>query len=113
MRFLYILAGQKGSVYNSCILSNAQTTGGFTTIQERYQLGNVGYENSEFVLLLYQGVRCHLKKVQQVGLKSENAKELFNLRHLSLQNVVECIFRVVKKQQQILSGKGCEYSIET
>jgi hypothetical protein len=38
---------------------------------------------------------------------------LFNLRHSSLRNVIECIFGVLKRQWQILGGKGCEYSIET
>ena len=30
-----------------------------------------------------------------------------------LRNVIECIFGVLKHQWQILSSKGCEYSIET
>jgi len=46
-------------------------------------------------------------------LKLENAKELFNLRHSSLRNVIKRIFRVLKRQWQILGGKGCEYSINT
>jgi len=35
------------------------------------------------------------------------------LRHSSLQNVIECIFKVLKQQWQILGGKDCEYSINT
>jgi hypothetical protein len=38
---------------------------------------------------------------------------LFNLRHSSLRNVIERIFGVLKRQWQILGGKGCEYSIES
>ena len=113
MRFVYILAGQEGSAYDSWVLSNAQAIGGFTTIQGKYQLGGAGYGNSEFVLSLYRGVRYHLKEVRQARLKPENAKELFNLRHSSLRNVIERIFGVVKRQWQILGSKGCEYSIET
>ena len=51
--------------------------------------------------------------MRQADQKPENAKELFNLRHSSLQNVIECIFRVLKRQWQILGEKGCEYSINT
>jgi hypothetical protein len=38
---------------------------------------------------------------------------LFNLRHSSLRNVIERIFGVLERQWQILSSKGCEYSIKT
>jgi hypothetical protein len=82
-------------------------------LQGRYWLSNAGYGNSEFILSPYRNVRCHLKEARQAGLKPENAKELFNLRHSLLRNVVERIFGVVKRQWQILSGKGCEYSIKT
>jgi hypothetical protein len=43
-------------------------------------------------------VRYHLKEVRQADQKLENAKELFNLRHLSLYNVIECIFGVLKRK---------------
>jgi hypothetical protein len=61
----------------------------------------------------YRGVRYHLKEVKQANQKPESAKELFNLRHSLLRNVIERIFGVLKRQWQILGGKGCEYSIET
>jgi hypothetical protein len=51
--------------------------------------------------------------VRQADQRPETAKELFNLRHSSLRNVIERIFGVLKRQWQILGGKGCEYSIET
>jgi hypothetical protein len=35
------------------------------------------------------------------------------LRHSSLRNVIERIFGVLKKQWQIVGGKGYEYSIQT
>ena len=62
---------------------------------------------------LYRGVRYHLKEVRQADQRPENAKELFNLRHSSLRNVIKRIFRVLKWQWQILGGKGCEYSIKS
>ena len=51
--------------------------------------------------------------MRQADQKPKNAKELFNLRHSSLRNVIERIFGVLKQQWQILGGKGYEYSIDT
>jgi hypothetical protein len=113
MRFVYILARWEGSAHDSRVLSDAQAFRGFLTPKGRYWLGDAGYGNSEFVIAPYRGVRYHLKEVQQADLKPENAKELFNLRHSSLRNVIKRIFGVLKRQWQILGGKGCEYSIET
>jgi hypothetical protein len=76
-------------------------------------LGDAGYGPSEFVLTSYRGTRYHLKEVRQADQKPENSRELFNLRHSSLRNVIERIFGVLKRQWQILAGKGAEYSVET
>ena len=38
---------------------------------------------------------------------------MFNLQHSLLRNIIKRIFGVLKRQWQILSSKGCEYSIET
>lgn len=113
MQFVYILAGWEGSAHDSRVLADAQASRGFLTPIGKYWLGDAGYGNSEFVMAPYRGVRYHLKEIRQADQKPENAKELFNLRHSSLRNVIERIFGVLKRQWQILSGKGCEYSIET
>jgi hypothetical protein len=57
-------------------------------------------------------VRYHLKEQRQAGLLPKNTKELFNLQHASLQNVVEQIFGVIKRKFKIL-GAYIEYSIDT
>ena len=113
MQFVYILAGWEGSAHDSRVLYNAQASHGFSTPKGKYWLGDTGYGNSEFVLSPYRGVQYHLKEVRQADQKPQNAKELFNLRHSSLRNVIERIFGVLKRQWQILGGKGCEYSINT
>jgi hypothetical protein len=113
MEFVYILAGWEGSAHDVRVLQNAQMSYGFNTPKGKYWLGDAGYSNSEFVLAPYRGVRYHLKEVKQAGQRPSNAKELFNLRHSSLRNVIERIFGVLKRQWQILAGKGCEYSIDT
>jgi hypothetical protein len=60
----------------------------------------------------YRGVRYHLKEQRQADLRPNTAKELFNLRHASLRNVVERIFGVVKRKFKIL-GSVAEYSINS
>jgi DDE superfamily endonuclease len=82
----------------------------FTTPKGKYWLGDAGYGNSEYVMVLYRGVRYHLKEQRQSNKKPENAKELFNLRHASLRNVIERIFGVVKRKFKILAFKA-EYSL--
>jgi hypothetical protein len=113
MQFMYILAGWEGSAHDSRVLSDAQASQGLLTPKGKYWLGDAGYGNSEFVMAPYRGVRYHLKEVRQADQRPGNAKELFNLRHSSLRNVIERIFGVLKRQWQILGGKGCEYSIES
>jgi DDE superfamily endonuclease len=46
------------------------------------------------------------------GKKPETSKELYNLRHASLRNVIKRIFRVLKRKYQILRTAS-EYSIAT
>jgi hypothetical protein len=113
MEFVYILAGWEGSAHDVRVLQDAQYSRGFNTPKGKYWLGDAGYSNSEFVLSPYRGVRYHLKEVRQADQRPATPKELFNLRHSSLRNVVERIFGVLKRQWQILGGKGSEYSIET
>ena len=51
----------------------------------------------------YRGVRYHLKEFQAGNAGGpRNAKELFNLKHSSLRNVVERCFGVLKKRFPIL-----------
>ena len=112
MEFVYILAGWEGSAHDTAVWRDAKTYRGFTTPQGRYWLGDAGYANTDTVLVPYRATRYHLKEQRNSGLKPENYKELFNLRHASLRNVIERIFGVVKRKYQILRTPS-EYSIET
>jgi hypothetical protein len=77
----------------------------------------------------YRGVRYHLKEQRLASQKCvfylykdlyytnnntrpQNARELFNLRHASLRNVIERIFGVLKRRFKILKTAP-EYSIQT
>lgn len=112
MQFVYVLAGWEGSAHDGRVLQDAQATGRFRTPKGKYWLGDAGYGCTEFVLAPYRGVRYHLKEQRLAGQTPENAKELFNLRHSSLRNVIERIFGVVKRKFKILDI-AAEYSIQT
>ena len=60
----------------------------------------------------YLGLKYHLKEHSKRG--PQNAQELFNHRHSSLQNVIERTFGVLKKRFPII-GSGIEphYSLDT
>jgi DDE superfamily endonuclease len=60
----------------------------------------------------YRATRYYLKEQRLLGKRPENSKELFNLRHASLRNVIERIFGVVKRKYQILKTPS-EYSLDT
>lgn len=112
MQFSYILSGWEGSAHDGTVLRDATFNHGFKTPVGRYWLGDAGYSNADTVLVPYRSTRYHLKEQRLSGQKPENSKELFNLRHASLRNVIERIFGVVKRKYQILQTPS-EYSIDT
>jgi hypothetical protein len=112
LQFTYVLSGWEGSAHDGTVLRDAAFNHGFKTPTGRYWLGDAGYSNSNTVLVPYRSTRYHLKEQRLSGQKPENSKELFNLRHASLRNVIERIFGVVKRKYQILQTPS-EYSIET
>jgi hypothetical protein len=98
IQFVYILAGWEGSAYNTRVLTDTQAFYSFATPSRKYWLGNRGYRNSKFVIVLYRSIQYYLKEARQIDLRPENAKELFNLQYSSLRNVIEYIFGVLKRQ---------------
>jgi hypothetical protein len=63
-----------------------------------------GIPNRRKFLALYRGVRYHLQYFAGHGNDPENEKELFNLRHASLRNVIERIFGVFKSRFTIFKS---------
>jgi hypothetical protein len=112
MEFTYILAGWEGSAHDGTVYRDAHYNQGFITPPMKYWLGDAGYPNTDTILVPYRGTRYHLKEHRLSGKKPENSKELFNLRHASLRNVIERIFGVIKRKYQILNTPS-EYSIDT
>jgi hypothetical protein len=112
MQFTYILAGWEGSAHDGTVLRDAVHNRGFITPPKKYWLGDAGYSNSNTVLVPYRSTRYHLREQRLASQKPANSKELFNLRHASLRNVVERIFGVLKNKYKILRTAP-EYSIDT
>jgi hypothetical protein len=82
----------RGSKGRSCLYSKG-----------KYILGDAGFTNCDFVLTLYRGISYPLKEWEQSKARPQNAKELFNLRHAQLRNIIERIFGVIKKVWKILT----------
>jgi hypothetical protein len=101
LQFCFVLAGWEGSAHDGRVLADAIEKG-FATPTGKYYLGDAGYGLSTTVLTPYRGVRYHLKEWMNNNQRPQNAKELYNLRHASLRNVVERIFGVVKHRFPML-----------
>jgi hypothetical protein len=60
--FLYVLPGWEGSAHNQRVLSDALYWYNLNILPGKYYLGDAGYTNSEYCIVLYRGVRYHLKE---------------------------------------------------
>jgi hypothetical protein len=99
LTFAFGLFGWEGSAHDSRVFDDAKGRG-LPLLPGKYYLGDAGYALSEHVLTPYRGVRYHLKEFEADG--PQNAKELFNLRHSSLRNVIERMYGVLKRRFPIL-----------
>jgi DDE superfamily endonuclease len=112
MNFAYVLAGWEGSAHDGRVLANARTRD-FHAPAGKYYVADGGYSNSDLTLIPYPSVRYHLREQAQAAQRPQNAKELFNLRHASLRNVIERTFGVFKQRFIILQKAPRQYSIKT
>jgi hypothetical protein len=110
LSFAYALYGWEGTAHDSRVLDDAKNKG-LPLIPGKYYLGDAGYGLSTTVLTPYRGVRYHLQEFEINGNGPVNSKELFNLRHSSLRNVVERIFGIVKARFPVLK-KMSPYEFE-
>lgn len=100
LEFTYVLAGWEGSAHDCRVLEDTIVNGGLRVPSGKYLLADAGYYNTDFALTPYRGVRYHLKEQAAANLRPGNKDELFNLRHSSLRNAIERIFRVYKRRFQ-------------
>jgi len=105
MSFRFVFAGFEGSGHDSSVLQKAREAG-FTTPNGCFWLVDAGYSGSDPLLLKpYRRVRYHLHEWSLSGRRPVNEKELFNLRHASLRNVVERSLGVLKARFRLLQAE--------
>ena len=61
----------------------------------------MGYYNINYFLFFYHNVCYYLKEVILAVKKPITLEKFFNFCYFSLQNIVEQIFRIIKRQFQI------------
>ena len=103
MLFTFVLAGWEGSAHDGKVLDDAVEKG-LKVPFGKFWLGDAGYALTRWCLTPYRGVRYHLKEWEKGNAKPQNYKELFNLRHSSLRNVVERTYGVLKNRFPILKN---------
>ncbi|XP_043717748.1 uncharacterized protein LOC122665662 [Telopea speciosissima] len=78
----------------------------------KYYLVDVGFANQRGFLRPYWNVRYHLKEWENNNQAPADKKELFNLRHSKLRNVIERAFNLLKSKFKILKSQA-EYPYKT
>ncbi|CAH9104580.1 unnamed protein product [Cuscuta europaea] len=105
LEFIYILSGWEGSAHDSKLLNDALTRrNGLKVPRGKSFLVDCGFANRRQFLAPFRGVRYHLQDFGGQGCHPENERELFNLRHASLRNVVERIFGIFKSRFAIFKS---------
>lgn len=112
MNFVYVFPGWEGSAHDGRVLADAKAQG-FEAPPGKYYLADSGYSNSDLTLTPYPKVRYHLREYARGIQKPQNGKELFNLRHASLRNVIERTFGVLKARFVILQKAPRRHSIRS
>ncbi|XP_049373406.1 uncharacterized protein LOC125838371 [Solanum verrucosum] len=105
MKFQYVLSSWEGSASDSRVLRNAvweRSQNRLKSPNGKYYIVDAGYANTKGFLAPYRGARYHLREWSQTQ-APQNARELYNLRHSKLRNVVERTFVVLKKRFPILT----------
>jgi hypothetical protein len=119
MHFTYMLSGFQGSAADARVYHVARMTD-FTIPPGKLYLADAGFAACDELLVPYRGVRYHLAEWGRANLlyvaltsypgshtyafhgRPCNPKELYNLRHAMLRNVIERIFGVLKKRFRIM-----------
>ena len=109
--FSYALFGWEGSAHDGKVLIDAFEKG-LPRYEGQYYFGDAGYGLSKWILTPYRGVRYHLRQWIHGEQQPQNPKELFNLRHAQVRNVIERIYGAVKRAFPVLANMPTGYFIE-
>jgi hypothetical protein len=100
--FVFILVSWEGSAHDGTVLTDAFWKG-FSIPGKKYYLADAGYALQKGILTPFRVTRYHLKEQAIAGLRPSTAKELYNLRHSSLQKIVKRIFGCLKAKFKVLA----------
>lgn len=98
MRFTYVLPGWEGSAPDARVLGDAASNQGLAVPSQSYYLADAAYHNTDWLLTPYRGVRSRFSESEAENAAPENAKELFNLRHAALRQVVDRSIGALRKR---------------
>lgn len=101
LSFTYASSGWEGSASDAGVLNSAIQSG-FRVPEGKYYLVDGGYANTPKFLAPYRNVRYHLKEQARGSCRPRDYKELFNLRHARLRNIIERIIGILKMRFPIL-----------
>jgi hypothetical protein len=102
-RFFFVLAGWEGSAHDTRVYMDAYSKG-LALPDNKYLLADAGYGLQKGLMTPFRGVRYHLKEQALASQRPGDEKELYNLRHASLRNIIERIFGCLKRKFRILSS---------
>ena len=77
---------------------NSARAKGFKASPSRYYVINTGYSNTPITLTPYYSIQYYFYKQAQANIRPQNAKELFNLRHAALKNIIKYTIGVFKNR---------------
>src|ERR1700734_3527179 len=122
--FVYILSGWEGSAADSRVLNDVLSKD-FIIPEGKYYLADagtllilfitdeIGYSLSTQFLTPYRDIRYHLKELASLpDARPTNYKELWNLRHSMLRNIIERSFGIIKQKYQVLKI-GLQHTLKT
>ncbi|XP_042514202.1 putative nuclease HARBI1 [Macadamia integrifolia] len=105
MKFTYILSGWEGSTFDSRILDDAIHREGEAKLpvpRGKFYLVDAGFANHKGFLRPNHNVQYHLKEWRNSNVSPADKKELFNLCHSILHNMIERAFGLLKSRFKIL-----------
>lgn len=109
--FSYVLAGAEGSMHDNRLLREALSRS-FRLPEARFYVGDAGFGGRRGLLVPWSATRYWQQDFDVTGPPTK-PKELYNLRHARIRNVVERTFGIVKRKWKILRSSPPEYKLKT
>ena len=117
LNLIMALAGWESSAHDSRVLNDAVRIRRILPLFENwFYLGDAGYGLTRWCLTPFGDVRYHLNEWNAAAAANVlrlNEKELYNMRHSSLRNVIERTYGIVKARFPILRDMPSGYSLNT